>query len=106
MRHDGPGALDEVLDRRGDHLSSWSTRMDAMLEMCRRNPEYLTRPEYRVGLARDLARHVLRLTAKGKFGLCAEDLQRFARAHGTGTTTRLIGEGLIESTKRAAAGTR
>jgi hypothetical protein len=90
----------------GTITSQSNTRMDAMLEMCRRTPEYLTRPEYRVGLARDLAHHVLRLIAQGEFGLMRRDLRLFARAHGTGMTTRLIGRGLIESTKRAAAGTR
>ncbi len=90
----------------GTITSQSSTRMEAMLEMCRRNPEYLTRPEYRIGLARDLAHHVLRLAAKGEFGLMRRDLRLFARAHGTGLTTRLIGRGLIESTRRAAAGTR
>jgi glycosyltransferase involved in cell wall biosynthesis len=39
------------------------TFTNAILEMCRRNPEYMTTSTHRVGVARDLAHHVSRLAS-------------------------------------------
>jgi hypothetical protein len=82
------------------------TAMNAILEMCRRNPEYLATPGFRVGVARDLAHHVLKLIRKRKFGLLRGDLRRFADAYGTSFTLQLIARGMVESARRAITGTR
>jgi len=83
-----------------------NTFMNAILEMCRRNPEYMATPAHRVGVARDLAHHVLKLASKRQFGLLRTDLRCFASAHGVGRTARLLGQGLIEVIKRARADKR
>jgi glycosyltransferase involved in cell wall biosynthesis len=90
----------------GAITSQLHTFMTAILEMCRRNPEYLSTPKYRIGVARALAHHVLRLTAKLEFTLLGNDLGRFAEAHGAVLTARLVGHGMVETAKRAMTGRR
>ncbi len=87
----------------GTITAEQQTFMDAILDMCRRNPEYLSTPAHRVGVARDLAHHTVKLWTKRKFGLLWTDLRRFARAHGVFKTTGLLTRGLI---RRALVGTR
>lgn len=82
------------------------TFMDAILEMCRREPTYLTDPRYRIGAARDFAHHVWKLIRKGRWQLLRRDLGRFRAEHGSLATLRLAAEGLIESLRRAARGER
>ena len=101
---------DQILWRKhwteGAITSQRHTFMDAILEMCRRNPAYLTVPAYRVGVARDLAHHVLKLSRRGEFGLLRRDLGRFADAYGAGFAAYLVGQGMIESARRAMTGSR
>ncbi|WP_162914399.1 glycosyltransferase family 2 protein [Taklimakanibacter lacteus] len=77
------------------------TFMDAMLEMCRRHPDYLVRPEYRIGLARDLARHFVRLFAKGQFTTAVRDGRRFIGLHGGLAFMKLVMLGTGEMLRRA-----
>lgn len=79
------------------------TRMDAILDMCARDPAYLTTSRYRVGVARDLARHVLRLIGKGRLGLLRRDMGRFAATYGAALTARLVLQGIIENARRGLA---
>ncbi|MDH3667458.1 MAG: glycosyltransferase family 2 protein [Paracoccaceae bacterium] len=72
----------------------------AVIEMCERHPDYLTRPAFRTGLARDVARHFLRLVAQGKLGAAARDFRRCASFFGAGTFARLWGAGLWEMGRR------
>jgi glycosyltransferase involved in cell wall biosynthesis len=101
---------DQVLWRKhwteGAITAQLRTRMDAILEMCARDPAYLTTPRYRIGVARDLAHHVLKLIRKGQPALLGHDLRRFASAHGTGTTARLLVQGSVETVRRAVTGKR
>lgn len=101
---------DQVLWRKywteGAITSHLHTFMPAVLEMCRRNPEYLTTPAYRVGVARDLTHHVLRLIGRGEFRLIQHDIGRFAESHGGGRTTCLLAQGLAENIKRFVTGRR
>lgn len=101
---------DQVLWRKhwthGAITSQLHTFMDAILEMCRRNPAYMTTPRYRVGVARDLAHHTMKLAGKRRWRMLWSDLGRFARAYGGGTTALLLGQGMIETAKRALQGSR
>lgn len=96
---------DQVLWRKhwtdGAITSQLRTRMDAILAMCARDPTYLATPQYRVGVARDLAHHALQAIRKRQLALLGRDLRRFAGLHGTGQTARLLVEGLLESGRRA-----
>lgn len=78
------------------------TFIAAAIEICERHPEYMAQPEYRVGLARDTARHFVRLLSRGKLAATGADLRRCARSFGIGRTASLIGQGLIEILRRRA----
>jgi glycosyltransferase involved in cell wall biosynthesis len=80
--------------------SKRDTFMTALLEICARHPRYLTVPEYRRGLARDFARHVFRLVARGEFMLLARELQKFQSAYGAGESASLFAQGTIEILRR------
>jgi hypothetical protein len=71
-----------------------------MIEMCERHPDYLTRPEFRIGLARDMARHFLRLLGTGHGLTAARDFRRCAGFFGWGQMARLTGAGLAEIGRR------
>jgi glycosyltransferase involved in cell wall biosynthesis len=77
------------------------TFMYAMIEICKRHPQYLSRPEFRVGLARDMARHFLRLMRAGEFSSMAADAGIFAGFRGTASLAGLIAEGLSEILRRS-----
>ena len=75
--------------------------MAALLDMCERHPEYLSEPGYRKGLARDLARHVLRLGIKGRFATIRRDIAQFSARHSTKEALTLFAQGLWEMLSRA-----
>lgn len=79
-----------------------NTFMDATIEICKRHPEYLQRADFRVGLSRDLARHFIRLSAKGQLVTAAKDASRFAQFAGRLSLVSLVGYGLIETLRRRA----
>lgn len=80
--------------------SKRDTYMDTCIEICRRHPDYLRHPGYRVGLARDVALHCLRLIGQGEWVMLRGDMRRFVAYRGWGTTTRLALRGLLELCKR------
>jgi len=77
-----------------------NTFATAMIEMCERHPDYLTRPEFRIGLSRDFARHFLRLLGTGHGLTAIRDLRRCAGFFGWVQTLRLTGAGLVEMGRR------
>ncbi len=79
-----------------------NTFATAMIEMCERHPDYLTRPDFRVGLARDMARHFLRLLGTGHVATAAKDFRRCSRFFGWWQMARLLGAGLVEIARRLA----
>ena len=79
------------------------TFLTAMIEMCERHPDYLHNPDFRVGLALDLARHFLRLLRKGRFGPLGIDIRRCIGFFGLPLTARLLGAGLVETLRRNVA---
>jgi len=79
------------------------TFMAATIDLVRRHPNYITTPEHRVGLARDLARHFIRLARKGRIGGAFDDARRFADAFGRGTLVGLVLEGVGEVVRRKRA---
>jgi len=85
-----PGAI-------SDDLRSF---VPATIELCRRHPAYFATPEYRPGLARDVARHFGRLFAARQFADAARDAGALRRQFGTGGLVRLLGEGSREMAVR------
>lgn len=79
------------------------TFIAATIEICQRHPDYLRRPAYRIGLARRLARHCMRLVRQLKWSLLVSDLRRLGAYCGWTTTTALALRGLLESGKRCIA---
>lgn len=82
-----------------------NTFMYAMIEMCRRHPQYLSRPEFRIGLARDMARHFMRLMHEGSFSTVITDARRFIEFDGGMSLARLVAQGICENARRSL-GTR
>ncbi|MFD1702333.1 glycosyltransferase family 2 protein [Methylopila henanensis] len=76
------------------------TFMAATIDLCRRHPDYLGAPAHRVGLARDLARHFLRLAGKGRIGAAVADARRFSSEFGAGRLAGLVAEGVGEIVRR------
>ena len=76
------------------------TYMDTCIEICQRHPDYLRHPDYRVGLARDLARHYVQLIGRCEWSLLATDLRHFSAYRGWTATTTLALRGLLELFKR------
>lgn len=72
----------------------------ATIELCRRHPSYFANPEYRPGLARDVARHFGRLLRARRFADAARDATALRRQFGTGGLVRLICEGSREVAAR------
>lgn len=77
------------------------TYIPALLEIVQRHPDYLVRHEWRAGMARDLARHLLQQSGRGHFGQVGRDLRRLRAAFGAGTTLSLVAAGLGEMIRRA-----
>ncbi|WP_342641742.1 glycosyltransferase [Rhodoligotrophos ferricapiens] len=77
-----------------------STFMGAVLGICARHPDYLAKPEFRIGLARDVSRHVFRLALKGHFAAAGGDVRRFIKAHGGLRTAHLMAVGVVEMSRR------
>ena len=73
------------------------------IEICARHPDYLTRPEFRVHLARAVVRHFLRLAKKGRIGAAGTDLRRCANFFGWPRMAGLFGAGLVEMLRRRVA---
>jgi glycosyltransferase involved in cell wall biosynthesis len=79
------------------------TFIAAIIEICRRHPDYLRRPDYRVGLAGHLGRHCLRRMGRCEWSLLVSDLRRFGAYCGWPATTVLALRGLLQSRRRRIA---
>ena len=84
--------------------SKQETFMVAMIEMCERHSVYLTHPAYRKGLARDFARHFIRLAIRGRGKTIRRDINRFTDFRSGKEAFSLFAEGLCEISKRALLG--
>lgn len=87
----------------GSITAKRDTYIAACIAICQRHPDYLRRREYRVGLARDLARHYVRLVRRRAWTLLATDLRSFGTYRGWLTTTALALRGLVELGKQRIA---
>jgi glycosyltransferase involved in cell wall biosynthesis len=76
------------------------TFVAATVDLCRRHPQYLADPRFRPGLARDVARHFIRLGSKGALSVAAADARRLGREFGAGTLARLAAQGVGEIVRR------
>ncbi len=83
--------------------SKQETFMVAMIEMCERHPDYLTQPAFRKGLARDFARHFLRLAIKGRGTNIRRDTNRFTAFRGKREFFSLFTQGLWEIARRSVS---
>lgn len=86
---------------RGSLSAQLETYIPTVIEICRRYPHYLTQPEFRSGLARDEARHLLQRMLRGQFARAARDLRQLREFQGVATTNALITQGLGEIVRRA-----
>lgn len=77
-----------------------STFMDATIELCRRHPRYLSEPTFRPGLARDTARHFIRLAAQGGLSNAVRDANRLRREFGATELASLVAQGFWELARR------
>ena len=77
--------------------------MLAMLDMCARYPDYLIRPTFRQGLARDFSRHFIRLAVQGRGGAIRRDMAKFNARHGRKVALSLFMRGLWELANRAVS---
>ena len=83
--------------------SKQETFMVAMIEMCERHPDYLTQPAFRKGLARDFARHFIRLTVKGRGVAIRRDAIRFTAFRDKKEFFSLFTQGLWEIARRSVS---
>jgi len=72
----------------------------ATIELCRRHPAYFANRSFRAGLARDIARHFVRLIAARRFADIGRDARAFAREFGWPGLVRLTLAGLWEMLAR------
>ena len=64
----------------GDAISAErGTFVEAMLAICDRHPEYVERPDYRIGLERDIVGHFAKLAAGSHIRLICRDIARLRR---------------------------
>lgn len=77
--------------------------MVAMIEMCERHPDYLTQPAFRKGLARDFARHFIRLTISGKGATIRRDVICFTAFRDKKEFFSLFTQGLWEIARRSVS---
>lgn len=83
--------------------SKQETFMVAMIEMCERHPDYLTQPAFRKGLARDFARHFIRLTISGKGATIRRDVICFTAFRDKKEFFSLFTQGLWEIARRSVS---
>lgn len=77
------------------------TYVPALLAIVQRHPDYLDRHEWRAGMARDVARHLLQQFVRGHFAQVGRDLRRLGAAFGAGATLSLFAAGVGEMIRRA-----
>jgi len=86
---------------RGSLSTEQGTFIPNVIDICHRHPSYLIDPDFRPGLARDEARHLIRRLVRGQFGRLARDLRQLASNQGVTETRALFAEGVGEIVRRA-----
>ncbi len=89
---------------RGSLSTQRETFVPAIVAICRRHPSYLTHPDFRPGLARDEARHLLRRLVRGQFRRATRDLRCLEKMQGVAETRALLFEGIGEILRRVWRG--
>ena len=75
-------------------ISAQDSFIPANVELVKRHPEYLAKPDYRPGLAYALRLSLWRKLKKGKLGGMIDDVRRLAKAFGTREAVKLSLEAL------------
>lgn len=83
-----------------DSISVHRAFVASTVELVRRHPQYLARPEYRCGLANDLAGHLYRLLRARRFGEAAKGVRLLVGEFGLARTGALLLAGAREMSKR------
>ena len=99
------GSIDDILWVKtwsANRITSRQRFLVCTLEIVRRYPQFHDLPHYRVGLARDLGRHMLLLIRDRDFGQVATDLRLAASEFGIWRTSALLTNGARELLVREA----
>ena len=83
-----------------DSISEQKAFVASTLELVRRHPQYMARPEYRCGLAKDMTRHLLLLLRERRYGEAAKGAKLLVREFGAARTAGLLVIGARELSKR------
>ena len=84
-----------------DGISAGNQFVASTLELVRRHPRYLSDPDYRCGLAKDLAQHMLRHLRARRFARAGADARSMVGELGAARTGALLLTGAKELANRA-----
>lgn len=76
------------------------TFMRAMIDMCERHPDYIANDIFRIGLARDFARHFMRLVWTQDYSAILRDFKAFSRFKNARYGAYLLALGTFETLRR------
>jgi glycosyltransferase involved in cell wall biosynthesis len=96
-------SIDEILWVKGwsaDGISASDKFVASTLAIVERHPQYLGTPDYRVGVAKDLTRHVLQLLKARRYRQVRSDIKLMVGALGAGVTGLLLTIGAKELARR------
>jgi glycosyltransferase involved in cell wall biosynthesis len=96
-------SIDEILWVKcwsADCISAGDHFVPSTIELVRRHPQYLTEADYRRGLSKDLAIHLLRGIKARRFRRVRTDAVNILREFGAAKTARLLREGVREVVSR------
>jgi glycosyltransferase involved in cell wall biosynthesis len=97
-------SIDEILwvkNWSADGISAGNEFVASTLEIVRRHPQYIGNADYRCGLAKDLARHLLILLRERRYAQMAADGRLMVSEFGAKETSALVLEGTRELASRA-----
>lgn len=97
-------SLDQILwvkSWSADGISAGNQFVASTLEIVRRHPQYIGNADYRCGLAKDLARHLLLLLRERRYAQMAADGRLMVRELGAKKASALLIEGTRELASRA-----
>ena len=83
-----------------DSISEHQAFVASTIELVRRHPQYLARPEYRRGLAKDLTGHLLRLLLERRYRDAGRGARLLVGEFGVARTAGLLVGGATELSKR------
>ena len=83
-----------------DGISAGNQFVASTLELVRRHPRYLSEPDYRCGLAKDLTQHMLRHLRRRRFAQAGSDARDIVGELGAARTGALLLEGARELAAR------